>query len=576
MAAGKTEPVWAEDEVDQTVPLPQPAAQPAEAPQPAAQAAPAGPRAGASDRPQLADGIELIGEYEGSGFKEPPSLARRADGQVIQLTPLLYSVAQKADGQKDLGQIAQEVGREIGRTVTADNVHVLVDKKLRPLGVLTAPDGSEPEVRKLDPLLALKFRYAVIPEGASRAVGSVFKPLFFPPLIVAFLAGLVVTDYWLFFHHGVAQATRQALYEPAVFLLMFAAIVVSAAFHEIGHATGCRYGGAEPGKMGCGLYLAWPAFYTDVTDAYRLNKRGRLRTDLGGVYFNVVVILVTMGLYLVTRFEPLLLLIVLEHVEIAHQLLPIIRLDGYYIVADMTGVPDLFNRMRPILASLLPWKKADDRVTVLKPWVRVAVTLWVVVVIPALLFQLTIILVQLPRILGTAWDSLGKLLEQVTHAGDPLGAVTAAVEIVALTLPILGIVLMLVRVVQRSAQWVWAHTDGKPVRRTLAVALFAGACGLLLYIWIPKGNYTPIKKGERGTVQQGAIAANPKNISHLKPLTPPPDLAGHEQPQTTTTTAPASPTTTRYRGTSAQSTTTVLRRYSPSTTVYTTPTTSGY
>ena len=34
--------------------------------------------------PRLAAGIELIGVYEGSGFKEPPYIARREDGQIIQ------------------------------------------------------------------------------------------------------------------------------------------------------------------------------------------------------------------------------------------------------------------------------------------------------------------------------------------------------------------------------------------------------------------------------------------------------------------------------------------------------------
>jgi hypothetical protein len=33
---------------------------------------------------QRAHGIELIGEFEGSGFKVTPHLARRADGQVVQ------------------------------------------------------------------------------------------------------------------------------------------------------------------------------------------------------------------------------------------------------------------------------------------------------------------------------------------------------------------------------------------------------------------------------------------------------------------------------------------------------------
>ena len=85
---------------------------------------------------------------------------------------------------------------------------------------------------------------------------------------------------------GLAAATRDAFYEPGLLLLVFALTVLSAGFHEFGHAAACRYGGATPGAMGAGLYLVWPAFYTDVTDCYRLGRAGRVRVDLGGLYFN--------------------------------------------------------------------------------------------------------------------------------------------------------------------------------------------------------------------------------------------------------------------------------------------------
>ena len=38
------------------------------------------------DAPRLADGVELLGEYKDSGYSQPPSLVRRADGQVIQMS----------------------------------------------------------------------------------------------------------------------------------------------------------------------------------------------------------------------------------------------------------------------------------------------------------------------------------------------------------------------------------------------------------------------------------------------------------------------------------------------------------
>ena len=77
-----------------------------------------------------------------------------------------------------------------------------------------------------------------------------------------------------------------------------------------------------------GLYLVWPAFYTDVTDTYRLPRRDRLRVDLGGLYFNSVVAVVTMAIWLVWRQDALLLLVALQVLQMVKQLSPVIRANG--------------------------------------------------------------------------------------------------------------------------------------------------------------------------------------------------------------------------------------------------------
>src|SRR5207244_5583915 len=258
---------------------------------------------------------------------------------------------------------------------------------------------------KLDPMLALKFRAALVPPNVVRAITTVFKPLFLPLVVVAVLGGLVALDVWLFAYHGVAQSLRQTLYDPALLLMMLGLVIVSAAFHECGHATACKYGGAKPGAMGAGIYIVWPAFYTDVTDAYRLGKGGRLRTDLGGVYFNTIFILATAGAYAVTGFEPLLLMIPLQHLEILHQLLPFLRLDGYYIISDLTGVPDMFQRIKPVLKSLIPFAGAEDSVKELKAWARAAVTVYVLLLVPLLMGFFGLTVMNMPRIIATAYDS---------------------------------------------------------------------------------------------------------------------------------------------------------------------------
>jgi putative peptide zinc metalloprotease protein len=131
------------------------------------------------------------------------------------------------------------------RGVDGNAVAMLADN-LRSLGVLAAPDGSSPEIAKVDPLLALKFKTAVVPERLTHALTTIFRPLFFGPLVLLVVAGLLALDVWLLGIHGISGSLRAVIYSPALLLVLFGAVVLATAFHEIGHATACRYGGAKP------------------------------------------------------------------------------------------------------------------------------------------------------------------------------------------------------------------------------------------------------------------------------------------------------------------------------------------
>lgn len=464
------------------------------------------PRAGRRPAPpaRLAEGLELIGEYEGSGFKEAPYIARRADGQVIQLTYLLHLVASAADGKRSYREIAEHVSASFGRRVSAGNIQVLVEKKLRPLGVLADADGSSPELEKPDPLLALKFRAALVPERAVQAVTTVFRPLFLPPVMIVVLAALAALDVWLFGIHGIGQGVREAVYQPLLLVVFFGLVVLATLFHEVGHATACRYGGAKPGVLGAGIYVVWPVFYCDVTDAYRLSKAGRLRTDLGGVYFNVIFALLMAGVYFATGFEPILLVVVLQHFAIMQQLMPLLRLDGYYIMSDLTGVPDILSRVKPILTSLIPGKGKDDKVNELKPWVRVVVSAYVLTLIPVLLAALVFMLLSAPRVFATAYDSFGVQYDKVGSAlddGKGVNVSAGVLQMIAIGLPCLGMVFTTTRLGSRVGKGAWGWSEDSAARRSGLVAVTAALVGFAAFTWWPNGEYRPIQAGEKGTLQ---------------------------------------------------------------------------
>src|SRR5256885_2053115 len=193
--------------------------------------------------------------------------------------------------------------------------------------------------------------------------------------------------------------------------------------------------------------------------------------------------------------------------EILPQFLPFIRLDGYYIVSDLTGVPDMFARIRPTLASLLPWKHTSDRVTELKPWVRVVVTAYVFTVVPLLLFMFGLMLINAPRIISTAYDSFFVQYHKVQHAfsgGNSLNGVIGILQMLILLLPSVGIAATVWMVFKRVTGAVWSRTEGKPAVRAAYGLVTAVVAAFLGYVWWPNGDYRPIQRGERGTLT-GAV-----------------------------------------------------------------------
>jgi putative peptide zinc metalloprotease protein len=384
--------------------------------------------------------------------------------------------------------------------------------------MLLKGDVSEPELKKSNPLLGIHHRVSITDPAKTDRLTAPFARLFNPVLVVAVTAAFFWLCWWLLLDKGLASATHDAFHQPGLLLAVFMVTVLSAGFHEFGHAAAARRGGSTPGVMGMGLYLFWPAFYTDVTDSYRLGRGGRLRTDLGGLYFNAIVAVGIVGAWWFVRNDALLLVVATQILQMLRQLTPMIRFDGYHVLADLTGVPDLYHHIKPILLGVLPWRWRDPEVTVLKPWARGVVTLWVLVVVPVLVFTLVSMVVALPRLIATAWVALGEQSAALGDAwadGDLLAVAARALAIAALVLPILGICYVLTRLVRQVVGSTWRRTAGKPFRRAIAGVTAAAIVAGLGWVWWPdEDTYRPVARDEGGTLVDalplqltGAVAA---------------------------------------------------------------------
>jgi putative peptide zinc metalloprotease protein len=444
-----------------------------------------GPAAGAYV-PQLAPGVEQLGEYQGSGLTNATYLVRNPGGKVVQVSRLLHLVLSGIDGSRTISEIAVRVTGDFGRTVSVGNVEYLLANKLAPLGLLAVGDGAHQGAAAAgqdQALLALKLHRTLVPAAGVQHIANLFRPLFNPFVVAAVLTGLIASDAWLIRGRRIESALLYMLLNPMVILLVLGLAVLSMLFHECGHAAACRYGGARPGIIGVGFFVIWPAFFTNVTDTYRLGRAGRIRTDLGGVYFNAVFALGLVEAYLATGYAPLVAALFLVHMEIIQQLMPSLRLDGYFILTDLIGVPDLFKRIVPTLRSMIPGRPADPRVGGLKRRARVALTAWVLLVIPLLGGQLTLIILNGPALVRTFVRSVDAQAHDVAAAFgriDIAYGVVSAVSLVLLVLPMAGLGYILLSTGRRAGRAVIAVNRRHPVLRVPSVAvvlLIAAALG---------------------------------------------------------------------------------------------------
>ncbi|MEY9966622.1 putative peptide zinc metalloprotease protein [Streptacidiphilus sp. MAP12-16] len=401
--------------------------------------------------PRLTDGLVLHGKYHGAGFAEPTFTVRRIDGQVVQLSQLLYHLVCAIDGARDAERIAARVSATFAREVTAQDIDFLIDRKLQPLGVVAAPGHTRvaADAPRSDLLLALKGRRTLVAPKAVARIARALSWLHYGPIVVLVLLAAAAMDAWLFLIHGAVSALLGVLNEPVLLLAVFGLAVASLLFHEFGHASACHFGGAKPGRIGCGIYLLWPSLFTDVTDVYRITRTGRLRTDLGGVYFNVVYMLALAGIYALTDQPFLLAAIYLGHFEILEQLVPIVRLDGYYILSDLAGVPDLFGQIKPVLRRALPGRRdAGPRPVELTRRSRIIVTTWVATVIPLIAAELIYMVWNLPSLIRTGLRSLTTQAQAATSAishGNVVGSIAAVLGFLLLATPLAATIYLLAR-----------------------------------------------------------------------------------------------------------------------------------
>lgn len=139
--------------------------------------------------------------------------------------------------------------------------------------------------------------------------------------------------------------------------IVFYTLILYAMFrgvlHEFGHASSAKVFGSQVGSIGAGIYWVYPVLFADVNASWALSRRQRIAVALAGSYMDVLLIGVLGLLYLVWRNTNLLFLAGLSFTAVFINMNPFLKFDGYWVLSDVVGVPNLRNESQRALSRLL-------------------------------------------------------------------------------------------------------------------------------------------------------------------------------------------------------------------------------
>jgi len=189
----------------------------------------------------------------------------------------------------------------------------------------------------------VRFRQRVLPAELLAPLLVSMRWLFSWPAAAALITTLVLIELLVIQHEPAAipPPLSGAQIVCSVALTMLGVVV-----HELGHLSACSRFGARHGGIGMGVYWCMPVLYAEVSGAWMLPRLQRAAVDAGGVYFQCAYLVALGTVYLASGARPFLEAMAWTHFLMLHTLNPVLKYDGYWLLTDLGGIPNLHEQIR--------------------------------------------------------------------------------------------------------------------------------------------------------------------------------------------------------------------------------------
>ena len=293
-----------------------------------------------------------------------------ATGQVHRLTPAAYALAGLLDGRRSVEEARDVLVERLGEEAPSR------DESVGLLGLLHAADLVQSDVPPDTAALLRRMRTEESLERRQRRSPLAFRvPLFDPdaflertsgavaPLFsrigaVAWCAIVLSAGVLALRHAPELDAAWTTLMSPSGLLALWFVYPAMKALHELGHAFAVKRGGGEVHEIGILFLVFVPLPYVDASAAsIHPDKRQRMIVDAAGIA--VELLLAALATFLWVATEPG----GIRQAAFATMLIggvstvffngnPLLRFDGYHLLADTLEMPNLAPRASCYVGAL--------------------------------------------------------------------------------------------------------------------------------------------------------------------------------------------------------------------------------
>jgi putative peptide zinc metalloprotease protein len=286
---------------------------------------------------------------------------------------------------------------------------------------------------------------------------------------------------------------------PENLLIMGLVFPLIKALHEFGHACAVKAWGGEVHEMGIMLLVMMPIPYVDASSASAFPQKHR-RVLVGAAGMIVELFVAALALFFWLDMTPGLLRGVLFNVMLIASVTtvlfnanPLLRFDGYYILADLVEMPNLRQRAMQYLSSI--FQRRLFGIDTALPEAPLRERVWLALFAVASFVYRIFITFAIALFIATKYFLFGVLLA--------IWAVASAV-----VLPLLSLVAFL---------WASPRLRRNRARAVLASGVIVGALAALLFlvplplwtnaqgvIWVPE--QSQVRPGADGFVERLLVA----------------------------------------------------------------------